>query len=144
MNLTKLIIVLCAAGFAYHHWGKQYLGSEQAAGAASAPSRNGFVALPAVAGASTKAVLIIAAENCPEEAAQRADRLAEDLARGGVPVSRLHSVSFDIPNGDSSVADRVMSVMNGELPIVFVHGKAKSNPRLEEVFSEYRAPTAGS
>jgi hypothetical protein len=37
-----------------------------------------------------------------------------------------------------SIANRVTSVMNGELPIVFVHGKAKSNPTLDEVAAEYR------
>ena len=29
--------------------------------------------------------------------------------------------------------------MNGELPIVLVNGKAKSNPTLEEVIAEYKA-----
>ena len=139
MNVLKLLVALALAGFAYQYWSKHHHGSEAAASAASAESRNGFVALPAVTGASTTAVLIIAAENCPEEAAQRADRLAEELARNGVPVSRLHNVNFNIPNGDSSVANQVMSVMNGELPIVFVHGRAKSNATLEEILAEYKA-----
>jgi hypothetical protein len=50
----------------------------------------------------------------------------------------LHDVHFEIPNGDSSVVARVMSVMNSPLPIVFVRGKAKSNPSLEEVVAEYK------
>jgi hypothetical protein len=139
MNILKLLIALAFAGFAYQYWTKHHQGGEVAASAGSAESHNGFITLPAVIGASTTAVLVVAAENCPEEAAQRADRLAEQLARHGVPVSRLHNVSFNIPNGDSSVAERVMSLMNSGLPIVFVRGKAKSNPTLEEVTAEYKA-----
>lgn len=139
MNTLKLLVVLALAGFAYQLWNKHHHGRELQASTALAESHNGFVALPPIAGANTAAVLIVAAENCPEEAAQRADRLAEQLSRNGVHVSRLHSVSFNIPNGDSSVADRVMSIMNSDLPIVFVRGKAKSNPTLEEVTAEYKA-----
>jgi hypothetical protein len=103
-----------------------------------ATSRHGFVDLPAVTGASPGAVLVIAAENCPEEAAQRADALAHRLRGHGLPVTRLHQVSFEMPGGDAAAAQRVMAVMNAELPIVFVRGKAKSNPSLEEVLAEYR------
>jgi hypothetical protein len=139
VNALKLFVALVLVGLAYQYWNKHHHGSEAASSAMSAESRNGFVSLPPVTGASTTAVLIVAAENCPEEAAQRADRLAEQLARNGVAVSRLHNVSFNIPNADPSVADRVMSVMNSELPIVFVRGKAKSNPTLEEVTAEYKS-----
>jgi hypothetical protein len=139
MNLLKLLVVVALGGLAYHSWNKHHDGVEALTSSGSAESHNGFVALPPVAGASPSAVLVVAAENCPEEAAQRADRLAEQIARSGVPVSRLHSVSFEIPNGDSSVANRVMSVMNSELPIVFVRGKAKSNPTLDEAIAEYKA-----
>jgi hypothetical protein len=139
MNMLKLLIALALAGFAYQYWNKYHQGSEADASAGTAKGHNGFITLPAVTGASSTAVLVVAAENCPEEAAQRADLLADQLARDGVPVARVHNVSFNIPNGDSSVAEQVMSVMNSELPIVFVRGKAKSNPTLEEVAAEYKA-----
>jgi hypothetical protein len=139
MNMFKLLIALALAGFAYQYWSKHHQGRVAVASAGSAESHNGFITLPPVTGASTTAVLVVAAENCPEDAAQRADRLAEQLARDGVPVARVHNVSFDIANGDSSAADQVMSVMNNDLPIVFVRGKAKSNPTLEEVAAEYKA-----
>jgi len=139
MNAIKLLIALALAGFGYQYWSKHHQGSGLEVDATSARSPNGFIALPAVDGASTTAVLIVAAENCPEKAARAADHLAEQLARNGIPVARLHNVKFNIPNADSSVAERVMSVMNGELPIVLVNGRAKSNPKLEEVIAEYKA-----
>jgi hypothetical protein len=139
MSLTKLVIAICLAGAAYHAWKTHRSGDPAAlAASAEAASRHGFVALPPVTGASPASVLVIAAENCPEEAAQRADQLAYRLRSHGVPVTRLHNVSFEIPNGDAALAQRVMSVMNAELPIVFVRGKAKSNPSLDDVLSEYR------
>ncbi len=137
MNVLKLLIVIGIAGAAYHYWSKHDRDREMAA--AAAESRYGFIPLPPVTGANPAAVLVIAAENCPEAAAQRADRLAAELTRSGVPVSRLHTVRFEIPNGDSAIMDRLNSVMNSELPIVFVRGKAKSNPTLEEVTAEYKA-----
>jgi hypothetical protein len=142
MKLIQLVLVAAVAGGAYHYWNKrQEASAEVAAGESSADSPRGFVALPPVSGENANVVLIVAAENCPEEAAQRADRLADDLTHQGVPVSRVHTVSFQIAGNDMSIANRVTSVMNGELPIVFVHGKAKSNPTLEDVAAEYRGAT---
>lgn len=139
MGWLKLLIALAVAGFAYQYWQKHGREGEHAAAAAvGEASRHGFVELPAVSGAGAASVLVIAAENCPEEAAQRADQLAYRLRSHGVPVTRLHNVSFDIPGGDAAVAQRVMAVMHGDLPIVFVRGKAKSNPSLDEVLAEYR------
>jgi hypothetical protein len=139
MSLPKLLIALAVVGFAYHYWSQHRTGGEAGAheSASVGASGNGFVELPPITGADARSVLVIAAEGCPEEAAQRADRLAEQLARAGVPVARMHDVSFNIPNGDPEIAQRVLSVMNGELPIVFVRGKAKSNPTPEQVASEY-------
>lgn len=138
MKIVKLLLALAVAGFAYQYWGKHPQRGEQAGSTSVAESHNGFTPLPAITVASPAAVLVYAAEGCPEEAAQRADYLAEQLAQAGIPVSRLHSVNFDIPNGDASVVAQVMSMMNSPLPIVFVRGKAKSNPRLEEVVFEYK------
>jgi len=137
MNLAKLLLVLAAAGFAYQYWTKHHQASEATASASSTESRNGFVDLPPVTGANPARVLVIAAEDCPEAAAQRADRLAEQLSQSGIPVTRAHEVSFNIPN--ASIAQRINTVMNGEPPIVFVGGKAKSNPSLDEVTAEFKA-----
>ena len=73
----------------------------------------------------------------PEAAARRADELAERLARDGIPVTRTHNVSFPAVNGTDEL-QRVNRVMQGELPIVIVHGRGKANPTLDEVLAEYR------
>jgi hypothetical protein len=81
MKIVKLLVVLAVAGFAYQYWSKHDQEGEQAGSTSVAKSPNGFTPLPAITGANPAAVLIIAAEDCPEEAAQRADRLAEQFAR---------------------------------------------------------------
>lgn len=141
MNIIKLLIVLGVAGGGYHYWKQHHEGHPSAAVEAAMTSENGFVAMPPVEGQSTDAVLVVAAENCPHEDAQHADSLAEDLSRKGVPVVRTHTISFNLAAPDSSVAERITSVMNGSLPIVFVHGRAKPNPTLEEVVAEYQNAT---
>jgi hypothetical protein len=40
---------------------------------------------------------------------------------------------------DPAIGVRLNSVMNGELPIVFVNGRGKANPTLEEVIAEFGA-----
>jgi hypothetical protein len=139
MSIIKLLFLLALVGFGYQYWTKHHQGLPWNTAAAVSDSQNGFVSLPPVTGASARDVLVIAAENCPHEAAQRADELARQLSRAGIPVTRLHQANFSIENNDSSVMDKVLSVMNGPLPIVFVAGKAKSDPSIEEVIAEYQA-----
>jgi hypothetical protein len=125
--------VLALLGFGYHQWSLRERSTE-----APAQSNATFVVLPAVAGANPTRVMVIAAEDCPEAAARRADDLAERLARDGIPVTRAHNVSFPAVNGADEL-QRVNRVMHGELPIVIVHGRAKANPTFDEVLAEYRA-----
>ena len=139
MNIIKLLIALAVVGLGYQYWTKHHSKSASELSATLATSQNGFITLPPVDGGNASVVMIVAAENCPEEDARRADFLADQLASNGIPVARAHNVHFSIQNGDASVAKKVMSVMNGELPIVLVNGRAKSNPRLEEVIAEYKA-----
>lgn len=140
MSFTKLLIVLAIAGGGYHYWTKRQEANTVASiAAAQAASPTGFIELPPATGGNPAAVTIVAPENCPEEGARRADSLADDLARKGIPVARAHNVNFSIPNNDMAVANKVMAVMQSEIPIVLVNGKAKSNPQLEEVLAEYRA-----
>jgi hypothetical protein len=99
---------------------------------------NGFVDIPIPDGQEPAIVYVVAAENCPHEEAQRADRLAEDLSRGNISVQRMHHVGFTSIK-DASEAQRVSAVMNGELPIVFVNGRAKANPSIEDVIAEFKS-----
>jgi len=96
--------------------------------------------MPTPDGQDQTIVYVIAAENCPHEDAQRADRLAAALSEEHIPVQRSHHVGFSAIH-DNAEAARVNTVMNGELPIVFVHGRAKSNPTLEDVQNEIKKYT---
>ena len=109
-----------------------------------------FVQVPQVVGQSTSTVLVLAALNCSKEVAQRADQLAADLSQSGIPVARINQVQYsfgyrnkeDLERKESvEERDRVDALMRGTLPIVFVHGRAKNNPTLEEVIAEYRSST---
>lgn len=138
-----LVLVLLAVGW------QQYRKSDRAAardtdGAAASDTTaggasRGFVALPGFAGSSNRAVVIFAPENCPEDAGRRADALADQLGRSGVPVSRLSHVSFAMTDADPATVQRINAVMTGTIPIVVVRGRAKANPSLDEVLAEYSA-----
>ncbi|TAK62730.1 hypothetical protein [Methylobacter sp.] len=136
MNIVKLLIILSVAGGGYHYWKAHSEGASSVAVEASITSESGFVSLPPMEGESSDAVLVVAAENCPHEDAQRADNLAQALSEKGIPVVRTHNISFNHISSNKE-AERITSVMNGSLPIVFVDGRAKSNPTLEEVVAEY-------
>ena len=90
---------------------------------------------------ATEGASLFRPTSCPHEDAQRADSLAEDLSRKGIPVIRTHTINFNLAAPDNSVAERINSVMKGSLPIVFVRGRAKPNPTLEEVVAEYQGST---
>lgn len=128
MNFLKLVLVVAIGAAAYFYWQHD-----------SGSSPRGFVSLPQVRGQSPASVLVVAAENCPHEDAQRADQLARDLSKNGLPVVRIHNVGFDFPGKERPNIDRINAVMSGSLPIVFVHGRAKANPTLAEVLAEYKA-----
>lgn len=138
MNLLKLALVLAIGAGAYNYWRQHRHEGPSERPDARLSTSSGFVSLPAVRGQSPSAVLVVAAEDCPHEDAQRADRLAEDLSRNGLPVVRTHSVGFDIPNGGQADLDGINRVMTGQLPVVFVRGRAKANPTLEEVLAEFK------
>jgi hypothetical protein len=65
--------------------------------------------------------------------------MAHQLASRNIPSLRSHDVSFAATNPEPGIGERLNAVMNGELPIVFVNGKGRANPTLDEVISEYGA-----
>lgn len=134
MNFIKLLLVAGIIGAGWNYWNKQ----QTTAATEKATSNNGFVALPAPSGTSPERVLIIAAENCTADAARRADDLAHELSKQKIPVTRSHNVNFEFSKPDAARMQRLNTVMNGELPIVFVGDRVKNNPTLAEVIAEYR------
>jgi hypothetical protein len=116
---------------------KQHAKNVEAAAIREITDEQGFIALIQPSGADPKKVWIVAAVNCPKEGAQRADQLARDLAEREMAFDRRSNVSF-APE-DQQMADRITAVMNGDTPIVFVNGRMKANPELEEIIAEYKA-----
>lgn len=98
---------------------------------------NGFVDVPPPVNQHLDTIYVVAAQNCPHAAAQQADRLAKQLGAQGVPVERISHVSFDPRQVDRAAMSRLTVVMNGPLPLVFVHGRVASNPELNQVVEEY-------
>ena len=98
---------------------------------------HGFVEIPAPDGQTGRGIVIFAPVNCPSDAAQRAEALARHLSAQGVPYVRSQNAEFGNLASQDEVS-KVMAVMNGPVPVVFVNGKAKANPTPEEVVAEYR------
>lgn len=136
MNVIRLFIVIGALGFALHWWENHGASPSQADEA----SPNGFVSVAMPDGVPDNTVAIMAPLNCPSDAAQRADALASHLTQLGIPNTRSSSYSSSItePTAEQRAAiERAVSVLNGEIPAVFVNGMGKSNPTAEEVAAEY-------
>lgn len=138
MRTLWLLLLLCIVGAAHHYKSAHHDGGD--AFDSSAAAHHGFVEMPKVVGFDESTVMVVAAENCPHADAQRADRLAEQLRDRGIPVLRTHQVDFDPHHFDPAFMKRVPAIMEGVLPIVFIHGRAKGNPTLDDVVAEYQAP----
>ena len=144
MRFLKLLLVACMAVGVYHYVQTHHKApAAQAATPNPAPdvSAQGFVALPPLQGAQPNKVMIIAPENCPKEAGQRAGFLEQALASEGIPASRTASVQFGLPmDGDTAgIKASLDKVMMGELPIVVINGRAKNNPQMSEIEAEFRS-----
>ena len=139
MTLGKwlLVAVLTVAG-AVHLWhvhARSVIDRELAAAADS----NGFVPVLMPDGAPPDTVLIFAALNCPAAPAQRANAMATQLQKMGIPIQRMDHYSVaNLKQDQMPLALRTNAVMGGEIPIVLVNGLAKANPSIDEVAVEYR------
>ena len=83
--------------------------------------------------------MVIAAQHCTQDAARRADSIAQDLAKMGLPVIRHHAVQCSFSSLADTVAQQFTSAMEGPMPIVFVRGRAMSDPTLDEIVAEFNA-----
>ena len=143
MNFARFLLFVAAAGIGLHYWHEHEAAAALSTVMASADA-NGFVDLPPARGQNPDKVYVIAAVNCPHEAARRADQLAKDLGDEGIPVVRTNNVGFTAAGVDQSTVDRVRAILNGPLPIVFVHGRAKSAPSLEDVEAEFKSSNSSA
>lgn len=147
MNAMKTLAVVGAAVAAFVLWDafKPEGGLREVVdrvGTRAAPSGGGFVDIPMPDGMSPAGVVIFAPENCPSDAAQRADGLARLLSAQGIAYRRATAAEYSSLRTPEE-ARRVTSVMNGPIPIVYVNGRAKANPLPDEVVAEYRRGRSG-
>ena len=134
MNVVKLVLILAAVALAYQYWSTQ-----QSASGPAVVSANGFVMMPPMADGNPRQVVVFAPEDCPTEKAREADDLAHQLSSRNIPTVRAHNVSFTSSTIDPKIGVRLDSVMKGELPIVFVNGRGKANPTIDQIIAEYGA-----
>jgi len=138
MNFLKLLLFAALAVFGYQFWQMQSPKPAAPTSALTTQSANGFVALPTPTNANAAQVVVFAPDNCPLEAGQRADALVQQLASRNIPYLRSSNASFSaVP--DATTMERLNTVMNGEVPIVFINGRGKANPTVQEVIAEYAA-----
>lgn len=133
---VAMAVVVVVLG--YNLW-RTHAARVEAADVARLTDENGFVELAQPNGADPRKVWIVAAVNCPKEGAQRADALARDLGERDVAFERRSGVSFSFEDDDPVLFRRINAMLGGETPIVFVNGRIKANPALDDVLAEYRA-----
>lgn len=136
--MARLLFIAGLIGFAVFMWNRHNASAVAAQFAQDSP--NGFISVIMPDGAAANSVVILAPVNCPSDGAQRADALASQLTGMGIPNVRSSSYTTNITDPSEeqrAAADRAVSVLNGQVPAVFINGMAKSNPTAEEVAAEY-------
>jgi len=150
MNVIKTGMVLAIAALGILAWREygpeggvdalagQVSDKVSASASGGGGSSYGFVDVPLPDGQSGSGVVIFAPVNCPSDAAQRAEMLAQHLSAQNVPYVRSENANFG-NLGSQEEANRVMAIVEGGIPVVFVRSRAKANPSPEDVVAEYRA-----
>ncbi|MGA2017667.1 MAG: hypothetical protein ABSH26_11990 [Opitutaceae bacterium] len=136
MRILKYAVLVVVVVLSYHYWRKHHPSDEDAGIVAPADvSKNGFVELAPGNNAPLGVVLIFAPPDCQREEARRADELQELLTNAGIPSKRTETLGFSFQGAvDAELFD---TVMTGRMPVVFVNGRAKNDPRVAEVVAEY-------
>jgi hypothetical protein len=143
MGGAKVLVVAAVLGLAgYMVWHSHRVHVERKAIEGITDAR-GFMEFSPPGGAKTNEVVILAAQNCPHDGALRAERLAGEMAERHVRFVRTSHATFQ-PSPDDDI-DQFMKrhndVMNSDVPIVFVNGRVKSNPDVDDVLAEYEEAT---
>jgi hypothetical protein len=69
----------------------------------------------------------------------RTRQVAEQVAMKNMPHKLASSISFQ-PTQEAELVRAWQSVSAGPPPIVVIHGKARSNPTIEQIVDEYSQP----
>ena len=91
----------------------------------------------------SKGIVIMAPINCPSRQAKIADYLATELNKQNIPATRISGYTFNHNLANMSereinqMIDRIEYVKTMAFPLVFVNGKVKSNPSIEDIKNEW-------
>jgi hypothetical protein len=136
MNTKLAVVAAAVAALGWLVWHK-HAANVEAEAVAQLTDENGFVELALPQGADPRRVFMFSPVNCPREAGRRSDAFAQSLTEHEIVFVRSSHISYT-PT-DAAMVDRMNAVLSGDAPIVFVNGRMKANPSLEEVIAEYEA-----
>ena len=91
----------------------------------------------------SKGIVIVAPVNCPSQQAKIADYLVTELNKQNIPATRTNGYNFsqNLTNMSkreiNQMVKRIEYVRTMAPPQVFVNGKIKSNPSLEDIKKEW-------
>ena len=139
MNVPKTLAAVGALAVAVVAWDHDRPEGGLPALAARTAARahdSGFATIPMPDGLSARGVIVLAPPDRPSAAAQRAEALVGALSAQGTRAQRASTAEYSQLDSREA-AGRVMAVMNGPIPIVYVNGRAKANPTLDDVLAEY-------
>jgi len=106
---------------------------------AKAVNETGFVKAAPPKGAIANEVLIVG-PNCNRPEGVRTRALANELARLNIPYRQTDTMTFSADDGLGNLW-QMHQLLQKEGPLVFVNRKAKANPALNEVVTEYQFST---
>ena len=143
MKFIKLLLLIALVFAGHSLWGRYSARSVPAdvSGGGKGSGASGFVDAVMPQGVPANTVIILAPQNCPSDAARRADDLAGRLDRMGIPNVRRAEFSANLVDAtpeQEAGGQRAGEVLNGEIPAVFINGRAKANPSLDDVAAEFR------
>ena len=141
MSLSKWVLAIAVLSGGAHAWQVHQRAALNKKLRASADSYD-FVPVLRANGAPQNTAVILAALNCPSAQAKRADAMAARLSELGIPNTRANNYSVaNVTREQPTLVEQTSAVLGGAIPVVIVNGRAKANPTVDEVVSEYRRGT---
>jgi len=108
----------------------------------SKPDRFGFVPAMMPENAPPNQIIIFGAPNCNNETAERIRALVETMAQLQIPYQQTSDIRFNSDAIDDwDIFWQTTHIASADGPIVFINGKAKANPKVDEVIAQYKAMT---
>ena len=135
--IVVVSFALCFAGYQWHKSKQENKSFVQ--DIKSRTDQYGFLDI-SVNLTGSNVIVIMAPVNSSSQHAKIADYLAKELNNQNIPATRINGYSFnqDLNNmTDIEINQRVQYVRTMAPPLVFVNGKIKSNPSIEDIKKEW-------